>query len=85
MADEEVTVPMEAIYRPRVGKMNRSRSVVWLLPLDLIRRSVWVKRRKVNRRIPIVWTGRRKVKGNEEIFARRPHEKRDGSDEKTVR
>ena len=85
MADEEVTVPMEAIYRPRVGKMNRSRSVVWLLPLDLIRRSVWVKRRKVNRRIPIVWTGRRKVKGKEEILARRPHEKRDGSDEKTIR
>ena len=26
MADEEVIVPMEAIYRPRVGKMNRLRS-----------------------------------------------------------
>ena len=58
---------------------------MWLLPLDLFRRSVWVKGRKVNRQTLIVWTGRRKVKGKEEILARRPHEKRDGSDEKTVR
>jgi len=58
--------------------------LVRLLPLDLIRRSVWVKGRKVNRQILIVWTGRRKVKGKEEILVHCLDRKRDGSNEKTV-
>ena len=46
------------IYSPKWGRRVGCGALVRLLSLSLIKRSVWVKRRKMNRQIPVVWMGR---------------------------
>jgi hypothetical protein len=46
------------IYSRKWGRLIGRGVLVRLLPLDLIERSVWVKIREVNRKIPVMWTRR---------------------------